>query len=89
MLKSFLQRKVKNEKERLCLRMEENVMKKCMFEDFIDDYLLNRLVKNKENKFEEHYFNCPYCFGKMMERQEFISIVKNISISQEYKRTRI
>jgi len=54
-------------------------MKKCMFEDFIDDYLLNRLVKNKENKFEEHYFNCPYCFGKMMERQEFISIVKNMS----------
>jgi hypothetical protein len=69
--------------------MEENVMKKCMFEEFIDDYLLNRLGKNKELIFEEHYFNCPYCFRKMVERQEIISIVKNISDSQAYKRTRI
>ena len=69
--------------------MEEVVMKKCMFEEFIDDYLLNRLVKTKENKFEKHYFECPYCFGKMLERQEIISIVKNISASQTYMRNRI
>lgn len=71
------------------MRMEDNVMKKCQFEDFIDDYLLNRLFDGKGKKFEEHYFNCPYCFEKMLERQELISIVKNISDSQEYKRTRI
>ena len=53
-------------------------MNKCKFEDFIDDYLLNRLVDDKENKFEEHYFHCPYCFGKMVERQDLISVVKNI-----------
>jgi len=48
-------------------------MKKCMFEDFIDDYLLNRLVKNKENKFEEHYFNCPFCFAQLARSQEEIN----------------
>ena len=58
--------------------MEENVMKKCKFEDFIDDYLLNRLVDGKEKEIVEHYFNCPYCFEKMVERYELISVVKNI-----------
>jgi len=58
--------------------MEENVMNKCKFEDFIDDYLLNRLVDDKEKKLEQHYFNCPCCFEKMVERQELISVVKNI-----------
>jgi len=53
-------------------------MKKCKFEDFIDDYLLNRLFDDKEKKLEQHYFNCPCCFGKMVERQELISVVKNI-----------
>ena len=60
------------------MRIEENVMKKCKYEDFIDDYLLNRLVEDRDNIFEEHYFNCPYCFEKINERQEFISIAKNI-----------
>ncbi|KKM85797.1 hypothetical protein LCGC14_1285460 [marine sediment metagenome] len=58
--------------------IEGNVMKNCEFEDFIDDYLLSRLGEGKEKGFEEHYFNCPCCFVKMVERQELISIVRNI-----------
>lgn len=51
-------------------------MQKCKFEKLIDDYLLNRLDEEKRNKFEEHYFSCPHCFEKMVERDEIISIVK-------------
>ncbi len=51
-------------------------MKKCNFEDLIDDYLLNSLDEEKKKKFEEHYFNCPYCFQKMAERDEIISVIK-------------
>jgi hypothetical protein len=54
----------------------ENPMRKCKFEDLIDDYLLNRLDEDKKKKFEEHYFNCPSCFEKMVERDELISIIK-------------
>jgi hypothetical protein len=52
-------------------------MRKCKFEDLIDNYLLNRLDGGKKKKFEEHYFNCPCCFEKMVERDELISIIKN------------
>ncbi len=52
-------------------------MRKCKFEDLIDNYLLNRLNGGKKKKFEEHYFNCPCCFEKMVERDELISIIKN------------
>lgn len=51
-------------------------MRKCKFEDLIDGYLLNRLDEEKKKKFEVHYFNCPYCFEKMVERDELISVVK-------------
>jgi len=51
-------------------------MRKCKFEDLIDNYLLNRLDEEKKKKFEVHYFNCPYCFEKMVERDELISVVK-------------
>jgi len=51
-------------------------MRKCKFEDLIDNYLLNRLDEEKKKKFEEHYFNCPYCFEKMAERDKLISVVK-------------
>jgi len=51
-------------------------MRKCKFEDLIDNYLLNGLDGDKKKKFEEHYFNCPYCFEKMVERDELISIIK-------------
>jgi hypothetical protein len=51
-------------------------MRKCKFEDLIDDYLLNKLDEDKKKKFEEHYFNCPSCFEKMVERDKLISIIK-------------
>ncbi len=52
-------------------------MRKCKFEDLIDNYLLNRLDEEKKKKFEVHYFNCPYCFEKMVERDELISVIKH------------
>jgi len=51
-------------------------MKMCKCEQLIDDYLFDRLDDEEKNKFEEHYFNCPYCFEKMVERDELISIIK-------------
>jgi hypothetical protein len=55
---------------------EESTMKKCLFEDFIDDYLFNRLDRTQREAFEEHYFNCSHCFEKMAERDELITVVK-------------
>lgn len=52
-------------------------MRKCKSEYLIDDYLFNRLDEEKKKKFEEHYFSCSYCFEKMAERNELISIIKN------------
>lgn len=52
-------------------------MRKCKFADLIDDYLLNRLAGENKEKFEEHYFNCHYCFEKTMERDELISVIKS------------
>jgi len=51
-------------------------MKKCKCEHLIDDYLFDRLDDEKKKKFEEHYFNCSYCFEKMVERDELISTIK-------------
>ncbi len=51
-------------------------MKICKCEYLIDDYLVDRLDDEKKNKFEEHYFNCHYCFEKMVERYELISLIK-------------
>lgn len=62
-------------------------MRKCKFEDLIDDYLLNKLDEDNKKKFEEHYFNCPACFEKMVERDELISIIKdkgNMIFQDEY-----
>jgi hypothetical protein len=52
-------------------------MKKCKFEDIIDDYLLNRLPEERKEEFEEHYFNCPQCFEKTKEKNEIISVIQN------------
>jgi hypothetical protein len=52
-------------------------MKKCKFEDLIDDYLLNRLPEERTEEFEEHYFNCPQCFEKTKEKNEIISVIQN------------
>jgi len=52
-------------------------MRKCKSEYLIDGYLLNRLDEEIKKKFEEHYFSCSYCFEKMAERDELISVIKN------------
>ncbi|MBP1765988.1 MAG: hypothetical protein H6P98_103 [Candidatus Aminicenantes bacterium] len=52
-------------------------MKKCLFADQIDDYLLNRLEGGAKEQFEEHYFNCPSCFRQMEERDVLISTIKS------------
>jgi hypothetical protein len=52
-------------------------MKKCEHEETIDLYLLNKLSENEKWKFEDHYFNCPSCFQKTVERHALIETVKN------------
>jgi Putative zinc-finger len=52
-------------------------MKKCLFADQIDDYLLNRLEGEAKEQFEEHYFNCPSCFRQMEERDVLVSTIKS------------
>lgn len=51
-------------------------MRNCKFEGIIDEYLMNRLTDDKKNEFEEHYFNCSFCFEKMVERDELIAAIK-------------
>lgn len=51
-------------------------MRKCKYEDLIDNYLFNKLSETEKEKFEEHYFNCMSCFEKMAERDELIEVVK-------------
>jgi len=52
-------------------------MKKCLYTDQIDDYLLNKLEGGAREQFEEHYFNCPSCFQQMEERDALISTIKS------------
>jgi len=52
-------------------------MKKCKFENHIDDYLLNRMTEEKKEMFENHYFNCSSCFQKVEERNSLISVIKS------------
>lgn len=51
-------------------------MRNCKFEEIIDKYLFNRLTEDEKNTFEEHYFNCPSCFEKMVERDELVAAIK-------------
>lgn len=51
-------------------------MRNCKFEEIIDKYLFNRLTDDEKNTFEEHYFNCPSCFEKMVERDELVAAIK-------------
>ena len=51
-------------------------MKKCKFENLIDDYLFGRLDETQKEKFEEHYFNCPQCFEKMEQTDQMIAVIK-------------
>ena len=52
-------------------------MKKCLFADQIDDYLLNKLEGEAKEQFEEHYFNCPSCFRQMEEQDVLVSTIKS------------
>ncbi len=51
-------------------------MKKCKFENLIDEYLFDRLEETRKKSFEEHYFGCPLCFEKMEEKNELIAVIK-------------
>lgn len=51
-------------------------MKRCKFEDLIDDYLFNRLDETQKKAFENHYFDCSRCFEKMRDRDEMITVIK-------------
>jgi hypothetical protein len=51
-------------------------MKKCKFEDLIDDYLFDRLDETQKESFEKHYFECPQCFEKMEAKNEMIAAIK-------------
>lgn len=51
-------------------------MRNCKFDEMIDEYLLNRLTEDEKSTFEEHYFNCPSCFEKMVERDELVAAIK-------------
>lgn len=51
-------------------------MKKCHFENLIDEYLFDRIDEKQKEKFEEHYFNCPQCFEKMKHTDEMIAVIK-------------
>jgi hypothetical protein len=51
-------------------------MKKCKFENLIDDYLFNRLDEMQTKAFENHYFSCSRCFEKMRDRDEMITVIK-------------
>lgn len=53
------------------------MMEKCKFKDQIDDYLLNRMEGEEKDKFEAHYFNCPFCFKKITERNDLIEVIKS------------
>lgn len=52
-------------------------MKKCVYENKIDSYLLNKLEGEEKELFEEHYFNCSQCFQKLEEQNELISVIKS------------
>lgn len=52
-------------------------MRKCKYEDLIDNYLVNRLSQSERETFEEHYFNCSHCFQEMTERNELIAVIKD------------
>ena len=51
-------------------------MKKCNFENLIDEYLFDRLDETQKESFEEHYFSCHHCFEKLDEKNEMIAVIK-------------
>jgi hypothetical protein len=55
---------------------EESTMKRCQFENMIDDYLFDRLDETQKERFEKHYFECSTCFEKMKRTDEMIAVIK-------------
>ncbi|HVP90454.1 MAG TPA: hypothetical protein VMS75_04470 [Terriglobales bacterium] len=51
-------------------------MRKCGYEDKIDEYLLDRMKPEEQTDFEEHYFICRSCFEKMSERNEIVQVLR-------------
>jgi len=52
------------------------VMKKCKYENYIDEYLLDKLRPEDQTEFEEHYFICPHCFAQLDQKSEIVQILK-------------
>ncbi|OGD28382.1 MAG: hypothetical protein A2Y56_02820 [Candidatus Aminicenantes bacterium RBG_13_63_10] len=51
-------------------------MKKCKYEHYIDEYLLDKLQPEDQTEFEEHYFICPHCFAQLDQKSEIVQILK-------------
>lgn len=51
-------------------------MKRCKYNEMIEDYLFNRMSEDKKIEFEEHYFNCPESFKQIEEKNMLISVIK-------------
>jgi len=51
-------------------------MRKCKFEEKIDDYLLDRLSKREKDEFEKHYFNCPICSEELIFREKIFETIR-------------
>lgn len=51
-------------------------MKKCDYEHYIDEYLLDKLKPEDQAEFEEHYFICPHCFEKLDQQSEIVQILR-------------
>jgi hypothetical protein len=52
------------------------LMRKCHFEEKIDDYLLEKLEEAEREAFQEHLFNCPSCFARTSDREEILHVIK-------------
>ena len=51
-------------------------MKKCKYEHYIDEYLLDKLKPEDQTEFEEHYFICPHCFERLDQQSEIVQILR-------------
>lgn len=51
-------------------------MKKCKYQNYIDEYLLDKLKPEDQAEFEEHYFICPHCFAKLDQQSEVVQILR-------------
>jgi hypothetical protein len=52
-------------------------MTRCRHQDWVDEYVLNRLCEKDKAAFEEHYFNCAACFEELKARTEVLTVIKD------------